>query len=73
MSKNREFSMNERTAVKHLREVGLLYAESAQQVGCTKSAAFKVYKTYLNTGSFEKRPRTRRPKKTLERRERSLC
>ncbi len=65
--------MNERTAVKHFREVSLLYAEIVQQVGCTKSAAFKLNKTYLNTGSFEKRPRNGRPKKTSERGERSIC
>ncbi len=44
MSKIRELSLSERTAVKHLREVGLSYAEIAQQVGCTKSAAFKSIK-----------------------------
>ena len=55
MVKIRELSLNERAAIKYLREAGLSYAQIAQQVGCSKSAVFKIYKTFENTGSIGKR------------------
>ena len=55
MAKIRELFYNERLVIIHLREAGLSYAEIAQQVDCTKSASFKIYKTFENTGSIEKR------------------
>ena len=73
MTKIRELSLNERVVIKHLREAGLSYAEIAQQVGCTKSAAFKVYKKIKNTGSIERKRRSGRPKKSSDRAERAIC
>ena len=44
MVKIRELSLNERAAIKYLREAGLSYAQIAQQVGCSKSAISKYTK-----------------------------
>ena len=55
MVKIRELSLNERAAIKYLREAWLSFAQIAQQVGCSKSAVFKIYKTFENTGSIGKR------------------
>ena len=73
MVKIRELSLNERAAIKYLREAGLSYAQIAQQVGCSKSAVFKIYKTFENTGSIGKRRRSGRPKKSSDRAERAIC
>ena len=73
MVKIRELSLNERAAIKYLREAGLSYAQIAQQVGCSKSAVFKIYKPFENTGSIGKRRRSGRPKKSSDRAERAIC
>ena len=73
MAKIRELSLNERLVIKHLREAKLSYAEISQQVGCTNSAAFKIYKKFENTGFIEKKRRSGRPKKSSDRAERAIC
>ena len=45
----------------------------AKQVGCSKSGAFKVFKSIEKTGSIAKQPRSGRPRKFLERGERAIC
>ena len=73
MVKIRELSESERVAIKHLRFAGLSYAAIGRQIGCSKSAAFKVFKKFKNTGSVEKKKRCGRPKKFFKRGERAVC
>ena len=73
MVKIRELSESERVAIKHLRFAGLSYAAIGRQIGCSKSAAFKVFKKLKRTGSVEKKKRCGRPKKFFKRGERAVC
>ncbi len=70
MVRGKELSYENRVAIKTLRETGLSYGKIAQKVGCTKSTAYKVIKTYQETGSVAVRERTGRPKKFSPREER---
>ena len=65
MVKIRELLESERVAIKHLRFAGLSYAAIRRQIGCSKSAAFKVFKKFKTTGSVEKKRRCGRPKKYI--------
>ena len=62
MVKTKEYSQDERVAIKYLREAGHSYAEIARQVGCSKSTAHYIYKSLERTGSVKKGARTGRPK-----------
>lgn len=73
MVKVREFSENERAAVKYLRNAGNSFSEIARQVGCSKSGAYKIWKNFKKTGSIAKQPRNGRPQKFSERGERAIC
>ena len=67
MVKVRELTENERVAIKVLRGAGHSFVEIARQVGCSRSGAFKVFRSIEKSESFAKLPRTGRPKKFLER------
>ena len=71
MVKTKEYSLDERVAIKYSREAGHSYAEMARQVGCSKSTAHYIYKSLEITGSAKKGARTGRPKK-FQRGERGL-
>ena len=73
MVKTRELTESERVAIEYVREAGHSFAEIARQVGCSKSGAFKVFKSIVKTGSIVKQPRSGRPRKFLERGERAIC
>ena len=73
MVKVRELTENELVAIKVLREAGHSFAEIARQVGCSKSGAWKVFRSIEKSESFAKLPRTGRPKQFLERGERAIC
>ena len=55
-----------------LREVGNSIGEIANKVGCSKSAAYKVFKNFQQTGNLAVRKRTGRSKILSERDERDL-
>ena len=44
--KIREFSIEEQTAVEHLRKAGHSFSGISQKVGCNKSAAFSIYRRF---------------------------
>ena len=67
------YPQQERVAIEYLHEAGHSFAEIARQVGCSKSGAFKVFKSIEKTGSIAKQPRSGRPWKFLERGERAIC
>ena len=73
MVKTREFTEREQVAMKYSREAGHSFSEIAKQVGCSKSGAFKVFKSIEKTGSIVKQPRSGRPRKFLQRGERAIC
>ena len=70
MVKAKEYSQDERVAIKYLREAGHSCAEIARQVGCSKSTEHYIYKSLERSGSAKKGARTGRPKKISERGER---
>ena len=63
MVKTRESSESEQVAIKHLRFAGLSYAVIERQLGCSRSAAFKVVKTLKQQALWR-----RKKKKILKRR-----
>ena len=67
MVKTKEYSQDERVAIKYLREAGHSYAEIARQVGCSKSTAHYIHKSLERTGSAKEGARTGRPEKISER------
>ena len=46
---------SERVAINHLHLAGISYAATGRQTGCSKFAAFKVFKKLETTGSVEKK------------------
>ena len=73
MVKVRELSENEQVAIKVLCEAGHSFAKIARQVGCSKSGAFKFFRSIEKSESFAKLPITGRPKIFFERGERAIC
>ncbi len=69
MVKIRELTNNERAVVKFLSETVYSYEEIGPQVGCTKSPAHRVFKSFTESGSLEK-SRSGGPKKISTRSER---
>ncbi len=63
MVKLRELTECGRVAVKYLRLLGLSFAEIGEEIGCSESTAFNVFKKFEMTGSTEKPKRNGRSKK----------
>ena len=66
MVKIREYSENERVAIKHLRLAGVSYAAFGRQIRSSQSATFKVFKNFEKRGSAEKKKGCDCPKKFVK-------
>ena len=73
MPRDRELTIEEQVSIQTLRESGFSFQQIGQQIGCSKSTAFKVCKKYEETGSVEKRQRSGRCPKFAARTERIVC
>ena len=73
MAKIRELSLEQRVAVKYLRESGLSHRVIGRQIGCNHSTALKIYKKIVYNGSVSKQDGPGRPSKFDERGERTIC
>ena len=73
MPRTRDLSYEERVAIITLKESGYSFRKIAEQLDCSKSTAFYIYKMYRETNSAEKRKRTGRKKKLDAREERMVC
>ena len=73
MAKIRELNLEQRVAVKYLRESDLSYRENGMQIGCNHSTALNIYKKFVSTGSVSKQGRPGSPSKFNERGERIIC
>ena len=58
MVRGKEISLEDRVATKTLRETGYSIGQIGSKVGCSKSAANKVFKTFKHTGTVAVRKRT---------------
>ena len=71
--KIRELSLEQRVAVKYLRESCLSYREIGRPIGCNHSTALKIYKKFVSTGSVSKQDGPGCPSKFDERGKRTIC
>ena len=69
MARGQEISFEDRVAIKTLRKAGYSFGQIANKVSCCTAAAYKVFKTYQQTGNATVRKRTGRPKMFTEREE----
>ena len=67
MAKTQELGLEQRVAVKYLRESGLSYREIGRQIGCNHSTGLRIYKKFVSAGSVSKQGRPGRPSKFDER------
>ena len=52
MVRGKEISLEDRVAITTLREAGYSFGEIANKVGCSKSAAYKVFKNFQQAGNL---------------------
>ena len=73
MPQTRDLSYEERVVIITLKESGYSFSKITEQLDCSKSTAFYVYKTYKEANSAENRKRTGRKKKLDAREECMVC
>ena len=67
MVHGKEISLEDRVAMKTLREAGYSFDEIGNKIGCSKSAAYEVFKNFKHTDTVAVRKRTGQPKIFSER------